>query len=192
MSSRTFETHWLKWSWGKSKVPGLLTCKPKVIHRKHTLWAPDCKQVSSHLTLTECLLSAPRSFWRFIRGTAHLWGNLWSCTTSLACVSRISPVCATEYAGYSNLKARSSPGLGSRAKESTQVPIQGKIRVRIPKWPSKKLPQTRSAPLNQTCWKWSQSNLLFWLKAWHSSTALLCRDQQLSRTEVSASSSWTP
>lgn len=34
--------------WSQGKVPGLLTCKPKVIPRKHTLWAPDNKQSTRH------------------------------------------------------------------------------------------------------------------------------------------------
>lgn len=174
---RTFETHWITQPWGKSKVPGLLTFQPKITHRQLMPWAPD-KQSSSHLTLTQCLPDAHRSFWRFLRGTAHLWGNLWSCTTSLAGATGASLICATEHAGYSDLPARSSPGLKSRAEESTQVPIQGKTRLGVPKWPSKKLTRTRRVPLKQACWKRSQSSLLFWLKARHGSTALFCWDRQ--------------
>lgn len=129
-------------------------------------------------TLTEYLPGAPRSFWRFLRGTACLWGNLWPCITSLVWATRTALIRATEYAGYSDLQAKSSSGLESRAKEGTQLPIQDKTRVGIPKWPSKNLRRTRRTPLKQACWKWSQSGLLFWLEAWHRSTVLFCWDWQ--------------
>lgn len=149
-----------------------------MVRRKHASWAPEKQQGSSHLVLIECLPNVPRSSWSFLRGTAHLWGNMWSCTTSLAPATGTSLSCATEYAGYSDLQAKSSPGLESRFKESTPVPMQGKIRVGISKWPYKKFPRRRKAPLKQACWKWSQTGRLFWLKAWHRSTALLCWDGQ--------------
>lgn len=160
-------------------MPGLLTCKPKIF-AGNVSWAPEKQQDSSHLVLTDHPPNAPRSLWRLLggRGTAHLWGNMWSCTTSLASATGTSLSCATEYAGYSDLQANSSPGLESRFRESTPVSMQGKIRMGISKWPYKKFPGRRKAPLKQACWKWSQSGLLFWLKAWHRSTALLCWDGQ--------------
>lgn len=124
-------------------------------------YAVSSWQQAEHLRLTEYLPGAPRSFWRFLRGTTHLWGNLWPCSTSLACATRAALICATEYAGYSDLQAKPSSGLESRAKEGTQLPIQDKSRVGIPTWPSKNLPRTRRTPLKQACWKWSQSGLPF-------------------------------
>lgn len=110
-------------------------------------WSPEKQQGSSHLVLTECPPNAPKSLWRLLRGTAHLWGNMWSCTTSLASATGTSLSCATEYAGYSDLQAKSSPGLESRFKESTPVPMQGKIRMGISKWSYKKFLRKRKAPL---------------------------------------------
>lgn len=166
-------------------MPGLLTCKPQILCSNHMLWAPDCKLGSSHLTLTECPPDAPRSFWRFFRGTAPLRQNT-------ACATQTSLICATECAGYLDLQVRSSPGLEPRAKGGTQVRIQCKTRVRIPKWPSKKLPRTRRVPLNQACWKWSQSSLLFWLKAGTGVQLHSAEIDRITQNEVSTSSSWRP
>lgn len=110
-------------------------------------WAPEKQPGSNHLVLTEYPPTAPRSLWRLLRGTAHLWGNMWSCTTSLASTTGTPLSCATEYTRYSDLQAKSSSGLESRFKESIPVPMQGKIRMGISKWPYKKIPRKRKAPL---------------------------------------------
>lgn len=169
-------------------MPALQTCKPQ---RFAGNMGPKLLR-SSRVAVILCLLNVLPVLPDLHGGSSEaqpICGNMWSCTTSLASATGTSLTCATEYAGYSDLQTKSSPVLESRFKESTPVPMQDKIRMGISKWPYKKFPGRRKAPLKQACWKLSLSGFLFWLKAWHRTQ--LC-SAGISQRELAASSFWIP